>query len=162
MYNDAQRLAILTEYLSEQVRKGISIYLGNPIMYRQALMALEMRRGHPFLIVQSHSASLQKLPFIKDNNTASLQDFALELSSADRSLVAAGYEHELTSTDLLSGHATKLQPKQRESWGDKVYQLQPRPPTVIDFEGWIDQRATTAIFNASLNEARVEWMKTER
>jgi len=111
--------------------------------------------GHPFVIVQSHLTLLHKFPFIKENNAASLQDFTLELSSAVGSLVAAGYEHEF---NLLSRLATKLPPRLRESWGEVVYQLQ----TVIDLESWIDQRATTAILNASLGEARVERKETER
>jgi len=131
---NAQRLVILTQCLSDRVQKGISRYLANPELYLNALCALKKRYGHPYLIAQSHLASLHRLPIVKENQPSSLIDFSAELSCAVGSLVAAGYEHELVSTDLLSRIVSKLPGRLRDGWGKVVFNLQPTAPTVLDLE----------------------------
>ena len=136
--SDAERLTHLRNCLSPEIQKQIGEALLNPGLYHFALKELHRKFGNPQIVSQCCTASLLKLQSFKDNDYDSLRSFAAELHSVVATRQLGGYGMELFSNATLSQLVSKLPPLLKSRWGETSWKMQPRLPSVLDFDEWFD------------------------
>jgi len=141
--DDSRRMAMLTKTLPDSAKKVISFALGNPGLYHLALKTLKKKYGHPKVIASAHLAAIKSLPYVSDSNDFSgLYDFSISLSGAVGALVATGYDHELSASSLLHTILEKTPLDIQRKWSLYEYDQQPKTPTIIDFDIWLERQAS--------------------
>ena len=147
--DDSQRMAMLTELLTEKVRQVIAFAYGDPEKYYAALKTLKMKYGNPYIIARAHLTSLRALPTVPERNHEALVDFSASLSGAVGAIIASGYEHELVGSDRLADIVQKLPFYLQDQWAQFAYGISPRVPCILDFEKWVSRMASCAMLNMS-------------
>lgn len=66
--SNAQRMGILKQLLTSDVRAYVAEYFISPDLYYQALEALKKRYGQPQIISRAHLRGLLNFPHIRDND----------------------------------------------------------------------------------------------
>ena len=136
--SDAVRLTHLRNCLSPDILKNIGEALVNPGLYHFALKELQRKFGNPQIVSRACIGSLLSLKPFKDGDYHSLRQFASTLHSVVATLNYSGYGVELQSSNTLAQLVQKLPPSLKDKWADLSWKLQPRLPTVIDFDQWLD------------------------
>ena len=153
--DDSRRMAMLTKALPDSAKKVISFALGNPGLYHLALKTLKKKYGHPKVIASAHLAAIKSLPHVSDpNDFAGLYDFSISLSGAVGALVATGYDHELTASSLLHTILEKTPLDIQRKWSLYEYDRQPKTPTIIDFDIWLERQASGPSWIGGLDSKR--------
>lgn len=98
--SDAQRVTLLLSMLDPSLRAGMSQILSTPHAYKEALQELRRKYGHPHLVSRTYIQHLTSLEPARSGEA--LQSFSTQLHGAVATLDAAGYGHELDSTDRKS------------------------------------------------------------
>ena len=138
---DAERLVCLHNLLSAEIQNILGDALLNPGLYPQALKELHRRYGNPQIVAQSCSSTLLNLKPFKDGDTKALLDFSAKLHSVVTTLQYGGYGIELQSCTILRQLVDKLPTVFRSKWAEMSWSLQPRLPSITDFDARLDNKA---------------------
>ena len=144
--DDGIRLARSREALATHVARRFANLLYVSSNYLAALQALKNKCGQPFMISAAHIDTLRKLPVVKNDDSRTLYLFVEKLNAAVAALETSEYAHELRSTTLLQELLEKLPLRLRREWGDVVVSCQPRPPTLQDFDSWLEKVSTREMY----------------
>ena len=89
----------------------------------------------------SPSPAVRRLTRFKYGDTKALRDFSAKLHSVVTTLQYGGYGIELQSCTILRQLIDKLPTVLRSKWAEVSWSLQPRLPSIIDFDAWLDNKA---------------------
>ncbi len=92
-----QKMAILKQCLTQDIRDGLGDSLSSPALYDKALRELEQTYGHPRLVSKSHIQSLINLPKVNINDYKALLKASQQINGSVASLRNGGYHVELHS-----------------------------------------------------------------
>uniref|UniRef100_A0A5S6Q8G2 CCHC-type domain-containing protein n=1 Tax=Trichuris muris TaxID=70415 RepID=A0A5S6Q8G2_TRIMR len=109
--SDAQRLAILGQSLSPQLRSGFSGLLANPLMYRELLRRLHSLYGDPRTLAKTNLNYLLLLPPLRSEQNCDLETFFCNVSGPVTTMKLCCLVHDLKPVALLEHTASKLTPK---------------------------------------------------
>ena len=137
--SDSQRLAVLKQLLTSEVRSYISEHLESGSNYYDALAELRKRYGQPQVVARAHLTSLMNLPTLKDDDYSELGKFSRTLHGAMYALRTGGYEQDLEAGMTLEHVVRKLPPRMRSTWGIKVYRMTPERATLKHLAHWLDE-----------------------
>ena len=134
--SNTQRLAILRQYLTPNIRESLGETLHNPSLYREALQDLHMMYGHPHIVSRPYIRSLIELPSVKENHSESLRSFVTKLRGGVASLKYGGYETAIDA-GTLELIIDKLPSRLKNKWGKVIVERYPNCLTIYDFTEWI-------------------------
>ena len=137
--SNAQRLAILKQLLTSDVRMYIAEWLDRPEHYFDALRELKKRYGNPQVVARAHLRTLMSLPSVKEDDFNELSKLSRALQGAMHALVNGGYDQDLESGISLEHVVSKLPQRLRTKWGIKIYKMTPRRATLKDLAMWLDE-----------------------
>ena len=136
--SDAERLYHLRNALTKEVKDHIGENLRTPAHYKNAIQELHNKYGNPQLVAQSCTVQLLSLTPFRDDDFSALKHF----SATVRGVVATfrqGYEAELACHSRLLQLVSKLPQNLRKGWGETSWKLNPRLPTLADFDQFLDR-----------------------
>lgn len=136
--SDAVRLTMLISMLHNRLREGLCQILSSPQAYREALIELRRKYGHPHLVMRTYIHHLTALEPMAGG--LALQTFSSQLHGAVSTLQASGYGHELESSLALETLVRKLSPVLIARWGRYVNRILPVIPTLREFDSWVDEQ----------------------
>lgn len=131
--DDAQRVAILIDWLGPSVRRRIETQLTAPQGYTAALDYLQEQYGRPERISHCRVLDLLGLSVCKIDVLASLQLLADQLHGMVVVLQQAGDEHNLKSDATLEQAVQKLPMPVSSCWARLVIRM-PRSPDLSDLD----------------------------
>ena len=137
--SNAQRMAILKQLLTTEVRAYVAEYLSTPSLYYEALAALKKRYGHPQIVARAHLRGLISLPSVREDDFAGIAKLSRAIYGSMHALQTGGYEQDLQSGMVLEQIVEKLPPKLRNNWGVKLYRMMPKRATLRDLAQWLDE-----------------------
>ena len=132
-----QKMAVLKQCLSDDIKDGLGDSLSSPALYSQALQELEETYGHPKIVSRSYIQSLLNVPKINCNDYKSLLKVSQNINGSVSSLKSGGYQHELQSSTLLEIVLTKMPPDIQSRWGRQIIKHHPTPLDLQDFSAWL-------------------------
>lgn len=103
------------------------------------MQELHRKYGNPQLVAQSCSAKLLSLPSVKDNYSNALRKFSSTVRGVVATLKHGAYATQLACYTTLQQLVTKLPDNLRRGWGKWSYSLEPKLPTLVDFDEWLDK-----------------------
>lgn len=146
--SDAERMAHLQASVTGRARQTIAGMLYDGNLYTQALRALRDRFGQSGDIIRVHLEGIFAAKSPLENDAASLETFQATVHCAVTILQSQGYEADLVSTENLRRTVAKLPPYLRRKWAEMTLQLQPREPTLMDFDTWLEEQVKVALLSA--------------
>ncbi|KFD61215.1 hypothetical protein M514_04474 [Trichuris suis] len=115
--SNSQRIAILRQLLSPELRASVAPSLSSPDMYGQALRDLRRLFGSPSVVV---GACIRKLRTIEP-------------------IQPRGCNVELQSLATLQGVVQKLPRSLQEKWAKKTFHLSPGQATLENLDQWLEE-----------------------
>jgi len=134
---DGQRLAILRELLTPEVRVRFADTLDSPDLYQTVLKDLQRRYGQPHLIARCYIRDLLELVNCNSSDHESLRKFSDKLHGIVTSLNRGGYVHDLKSATTLEQVLAKLPVYVRSRWATFARKRQPREVDLIDLNKFL-------------------------
>ena len=131
--DDAQRVAILSDWLGPNVKRRVETLLMAPEGYVAALEYLQHQYGLPDKISRCRIKDLIGLPTCKTGDLPALQSFSDLLHGTVIVLQQAGNVHDLKSAANLEQIVQKLPVNIRSRWARLVLRL-PRTPDLNDLD----------------------------
>ena len=135
---NAQRMGILRQMISPEIRKSLGNILNDPNLYDQALYQLKKRYGDPYKISRAHLQSLHDIKPCCQDDLDSLRSFWLQLKESVTTLQAGGDETDLICSSNVERVAEKLPRNLTRQWGKCVYRMRPARPTLIYLEEFLE------------------------
>jgi hypothetical protein len=132
-----QKMAILKQCLTADIRDGLGDSLSSPALYNHALQELQSTYGHPQIVSRTYLQTLIQLPRINTNDYKALLKFSQTVNGAVSSLKSGGYQHELESSGFVSIISSKLPPEVQSRWGINIVRMHPACLTLQDFSLWL-------------------------
>lgn len=130
--NDTQRLAILSEWVSPDVRQRIATLMLAPQGYQAALKYLQRQYGDKGKMARCHFRDLLSLPACKSGEP--LQRFADQLHGVVVILQQGGHQHDLKSAANMEQVVNKLPKYVRARWARHVRKRYPREMDLADLD----------------------------
>ena len=137
--SDAERLFHLRNYLGREIRDHIGESLLNPGLYAYAMKELQAKYGNPQMVAQACSARLTALGSFKDDDFKALRHFSSRVRGVVATLKNGGFHSQLACFTTLQHLLSKLPSTLRRSWGKRSWQLEPKLPTLEDFDNWLNE-----------------------
>ncbi|XP_057377921.1 uncharacterized protein LOC130699839 [Daphnia carinata] len=137
--NDAQRLAILTEWVGPNVLRRISPLLRAPRGYPAVLSYLKKHYGSSEQISRCQIHDLLSLPIVKPGDRQALELFSDQLHGAVVILEQGGLKHDLKSAANLEQAVQKLPPLFRHRWARYVRKRLPRVVDLGDLDRFLEE-----------------------
>ncbi|XP_045026266.1 uncharacterized protein LOC123470255 [Daphnia magna] len=137
--NDAQRLAILTEWVGPSVFRRISPLLKAPRGYTAVLAYLKKHYGSSEQIARCQIHDLLSLPFVKPGDRQALENFSDQLHGAVVVLEQGGLEHDLKSAANLDQAVQKLPPVFRHRWARYARKRLPKGVDLSDLDRFMEE-----------------------
>ncbi|XP_057377943.1 uncharacterized protein LOC130699905 [Daphnia carinata] len=137
--NDAQRLAILTEWVGPNVLRRISPLLRAPRGYPAVLSYLKKHYGSSEQIARCQIRDLLSLPIVKPGDRQALELFSDQLHGAVVVLEQGGLEHDLKSAANLDQAIQKLPPLFQHRWARYVRKRLPRVVDLGDLDRFLEE-----------------------
>ncbi|KAI9555910.1 hypothetical protein GHT06_018435 [Daphnia sinensis] len=137
--NDAQRLAILTEWVGPSVFRRISPLLKAPRGYTAVLAYLKKHYGSSEQIARCQIHDLLSLPFVKPGDRQALESFSDQLHGAVVVLEQGGLEHDLKSAANLDQAVQKLPPVFRHRWARYARKRLPKGVDLSDLDRFMEE-----------------------
>jgi hypothetical protein len=132
-----QKMAIVKQCLTQDIRDGLGDSLSSPALYDKALRELEETYGHPQQVSRSYIQSLTNLPKLNMNDYKSLMKASQNINGSVALLKSGGYEKELYSVTLMELAHSKMPPDIQSRWGKKISKNHPRWVNLQDFADWL-------------------------
>lgn len=139
-YSELENLLRLQKCLNGDAKAAVSSMLIHPRHVGQALASLEMRFGHPDLLVKSQIQLAKQLPDIDEEHIEQLVSFATSVQNLAVFLDTDVTQHHLANPALLDELLSKLPMARRIDWASVAMRIAPRP-TIKDFALWLSEMA---------------------
>ncbi|XP_045036684.1 uncharacterized protein LOC123477415 [Daphnia magna] len=137
--NDAQRLAILTEWVGLSVFRRISPLLKAPRGYTAVLAYLKKHYGSSEQIARCQIHDLLSLPFVNPGDRQALESFSDQLHGAVVVLEQGGLKHDLKSAANLDQAVQKLPPVFRHRWARYARKRLPKGVDFSDIDRFMEE-----------------------
>ena len=121
-----QKMAILKQCLTQDIRDGLGDSLSSQALYDTALQELEETYGHPQLVSRSYIQTLINLPKVNMNDYKSLLKASQSINGSVASLKSGGREQELQSVTLMELVNSKMPSDIQSRWGKNISKNHPR------------------------------------
>ena len=141
MPTNSQRMIILRQLLSSEVKAYIADYLTSPDSYFAELHQLQHRYGLPQLVARAHIQTLRYLLRVNEDDPAGLANLSRAVFGAIHVLSGSGYEQDVELGMTLDIVVDKLPHQLKSRWGMKVYKMAPRRATPKNLAVWLDAYA---------------------
>ena len=134
---DAERMTYLQSSLVGRASDAVSGLMCSGDLYRVALKELEEEFGNPSAVVKANMDRLLKTPAPKEGHLDSLYQLSTDLHAAVNVLRSQGYTADLAASTNVTSVAAKLPPSLVWRWGEHVFAMEPRQPTLADLDTWL-------------------------
>ncbi|KFD52639.1 hypothetical protein M514_06486 [Trichuris suis] len=132
--SNSQRIAILRQLLSPELRASVAPSLSSPDMYGQALRDLRRLFGSPRVVVGACIRKLRTIEPIQPRSNRDIERFYFELHGTLNVLRHRGCNVELQSLATLQGVVQKLPRSLQEKWAKKTFRLSPGQATLENLD----------------------------
>ncbi|KZS09234.1 Uncharacterized protein APZ42_026600 [Daphnia magna] len=136
--SDSYKLMSLRDSLTDDIRKRMAHIFTGRNSYTQAWYEIQSKYGIPGNIIQAHVRCLTQVPALQPGDLKSLFDLTVKARDAVTSVHGEQSMGEFTYSTIVTTLASKLPGDLQRECGRYAYNLQPRIPSLADFDKWIN------------------------